>query len=108
VARHRVIVEGFRVRVVMDDADAPSPDSVQASEAGRDGEEGGDGASGAPPFDPGAYSVAQLRSVLLEYDLTDDQIAALASAERAGRGRASAIDAIERRGLERGSPPSEG
>lgn len=47
------------------------------------------------PFDPEAHTVAELRDVLDEADLSDDELDALAAAEADCLDRTSALEAIE-------------
>lgn len=79
---------------VTDDSDAGDTDTSDADEADEGGEETPDAVADAP-FDPGDYSVGSLRDELDDRDLSDDDLAALADAERAGDDRTTALDAIE-------------
>lgn len=62
--------------------------TANAAEAHRYG-------SAVAPFAPGDYSVDDLRDELGERDLTADELDALADAEREGKDRSTALDAID-------------
>ena len=47
------------------------------------------------PFDPSDYNVDELREVVASDSYDDDERAALVKAEKAGKNRSSAIDALE-------------
>jgi len=46
------------------------------------------------PLDPDEHTVTELRDVLAGSDYTDEQLAALKTAEQAGKGRTTAVKAI--------------
>lgn len=49
----------------------------------------------ATPFDPGGYTIDDLESELSDGDYSDDELDALADAERNGQDREGALDTID-------------
>lgn len=69
----------------------PEPESIVDEVNDYDGDPVGD----IPPFSPGERTVAEIREVLDEYDYPEEALSALADAERDGKNRETALDAIE-------------
>ena len=56
--------------------------------------ENDNGAEGDAPFDPSEYTVDELEEELEDGDYSEEELAALAEAERDGEGRDSALDLL--------------
>jgi hypothetical protein len=72
---------------VVDDADAPAPDSPNSDDAETWDESDA-------PFDPRALTVSELRDAVADADPTPAERTALAALEREGDGRSTALEAI--------------
>lgn len=81
--------EGDTLVVSESTADAHS-DTLERVEDGGDSER-------SPPFDPDEHTVEEFEEEIAdrEPDLSDEDLKALAAAERDGRGRSGILDAIE-------------
>lgn len=84
-----------------DDADAEAAaagemadDTVGAARA-ENAEPERAAASTQPPFDPGEYNVGELESHLADNEFSEGELSALVEAERAGKGRTTAVEAFE-------------